>query len=168
MKYTVTVAGRSFDIEVDHEQLVRVDGCPLYVYMEQVGGLPVYSLTLDDRGFVVFVEPGQRGYRVEVQGRVYPVTVENQRPRLASTKPKSMGGDELCLIVRAPLAGHLISLPVQVGEQVQAGEVLSVVESMKMKIELKAPGPGVVDTVNGPELREVSQGEMLVTLRNPR
>ena len=44
MRYRATVAGRSFDLEVDHDRLVWVDGRPLYVDMEQVGGLPVYSL----------------------------------------------------------------------------------------------------------------------------
>ncbi len=59
MKYEVTVAGRIFEIEVRHNRLVEADGRPLYVDLEQVGGLPVYSLTLDDMGYVVFVEEGQ-------------------------------------------------------------------------------------------------------------
>jgi biotin carboxyl carrier protein len=58
VKYQVTVAGQSFQIEVDHKHLVRVNGHPLYVELEQVGGLPVYSLALGDKGHLVFVEEG--------------------------------------------------------------------------------------------------------------
>jgi hypothetical protein len=84
MKYRVTVEGRCFDIEIDHDHLVRVDGRSLYVDLEQVGGLPLYSLALDDEGFVVFVEEGLDEYRVEVRGEVHPVQVQRQRPQLSA------------------------------------------------------------------------------------
>jgi biotin carboxyl carrier protein len=164
VKYNVSVAGRSFEIEIEHDRLVRINGHPLYVDLEQVGGLPVYSLALDDEGYVVFVEEGQKEYRVEVQGHVYPVEVQSQHPRLAPHNIECLGADEGCLAVSAPLAGYLVSLPVAVGDRVQARQVLAVVESMKMKMELKAPRSGVVNGVNGPAQRDVSQGETLVTL----
>jgi propionyl-CoA carboxylase alpha chain len=165
VKYTVTVAGRSFEIEIDHDRLVRVNGHSLYVDLEQVGGLPVYSLALDDEGYVVFVEEGQQDYRVEVQGQVYPVKVQSQHPRLAPRRIECSGDGQECLSVRAPLAGYLVSLPVAVGDRVRTGQVLAVVESMKMKMELKAPRSGAVDGVSGPAERDVVQGEALVTLR---
>ncbi len=174
MKYRVTVAGHSFEIEIEHDRLVRVNGQPLYVDMEQVGGLPVYSLALDDGGYVVFVEEGQREppltthYRVEVKGQVYPVAVRAQRPTLPPRPAKSLEGPEAPLAIRAPLAGILTALPVSAGEQVEAGQVVAVVESMKMQMELKAPHPAVVDSVHGPPGRDVSQGEELVILRPGR
>ena len=72
MKYRGTVEERPFDIEVDHGRLVRVHGHPMYVVLEQVSGMPVHFLTLDDKGYVVFVEEGQGEYRVEVQAGVTP------------------------------------------------------------------------------------------------
>jgi biotin carboxyl carrier protein len=165
VKYTVTVSGRSFEIEVEHDRLVRVNGQPLYVDLEQVGGLPVYSLALDDEGYVVFVEEGQDAYQVEVQGQVYPVAVQTQRPRLAPRRVECAGDGEECLAVSAPLAGYLVSLPVAVGQRVRAGQVLAIIESMKMKMEIKAPQTGVIERVCGPVDRDVIQGEELVRLR---
>lgn len=165
MKYTVTVAGRSMDIEVDHDHLVRVNGHPLYVDLEQVGGLPVYSLALDDAGYVVFVEEGQGEYRVEVQGQILPVAVQPQRPHLATNKTECAGGNEACLAVRAPLAGQVISLPVSAKDRVGAGQVVAVVESMKMKMELKTPQAGVVEDVHAAPNQDVDQGEQIVTIR---
>ncbi len=165
MKFKVTVAGRSFAIEVDHDQLVRVDGRPLYVELEQVGGLPVYSLALDDDGYVVFVEEGQGEYHVEVQGQVFPVDVRPQRPRLARRKATCSDGSEACLVIRAPLAGTLMSLPVAIGDTVEAGQVIAVVESMKMQMELKALEAGVIEAIEGVPGQDVGQGEKLVTIR---
>jgi len=164
VRYTVTVEGRSFDIEVDHDRLVRVDGRSLYVELEQVGGLPLYSLALDDEGFVVFVEEGLDEYRVEVRGEVYPVEVQHQRPQLGA-RPDACDGKGACQVVCAPLAGNLVSLPVAVGQRVEARETVAIIESMKMQMELRAPQSGVVEQVYGPAGRKVGQGEDLVIVR---
>jgi biotin carboxyl carrier protein len=165
MKYQATIAGRSFEIEIEHDRLVRVDGQPLYVDLEQVGGLPVYSLTLDDAGYVLFVEEGEGQYQVEVQGQVYPIEVELRRPQLGLWQIECQDGSEECRVIGAPLAGRLLSLQVAIGERVEAGQVVAVVESMKMQMELKAPQAGVVEAVYGPPERDVSQGEELIVLR---
>lgn len=164
MRYTVTVAGRSIDIEIEHDQLVRVNGRPLYVDLEQIGGLPVYSLTLDDAGYVVFVEEDQGEYRVEVQGQILPVAVRTQRPRLTTRKVECTGGSEGCLAITAPLAGQVISLPVSAQDRVEAGQVVAVVESMKMKMELKTPQAGIVRDVLSAPKQDIDQGEQLVTI----
>jgi biotin carboxyl carrier protein len=161
------VAGQAFEIEVDHERLVRINGRPLYLDLEQVGGLPVYSLALDDTGYVVFVEEAQGHYRVEVQGQVYDVDVERQLPQLVAPKIECHGDAGDCLAVTAPLAGKLLSLLVAAGDQVEAGQMVAVVESMKMQIQLKASRPGTVEEVHGPPGRNVDQGERLLTLRLP-
>jgi biotin carboxyl carrier protein len=164
MRYRVTVEGRSFDIEVDHDRLVRVNGHSLYVELEQVGGLPLYSLTLDDEGYVVFVEQGLDEYRVVVQGEIYPVEVQRQRPQLTARQAECADGEK-CLVIRAPLAGNLVSLLAATGQRIEARQPVAIVESMKMQMELKAPEVGVVEEVHGPPGRRVSQGEPLVVLR---
>jgi biotin carboxyl carrier protein len=165
VKYRAVIGGRRFEIEVDHERLARVNGQPLYVDLEQVGGLPVYSLALDDKGYVVFVERGEREYLVEVQGQIYAVEVQKQRPQLAARQVECANDGSDCLAVTAPLAGNLVSLPVSAGDRVEAGQPVAIVESMKMQMELRTPEPGVVDVVHGPPGRNVEQEEELVIIR---
>lgn len=164
MKYRVVAGGRSFLIEIEHERLVRVDGQPIYLELERVGGLPVYSLALDDDGYMLFVEEGREAYQVEVQGQVYPVRVERETPRLAPRISDDDGNGMAKTALRAPLAGCLTALPVLEGDWVAAGQVVAVVESMKMQMELKCPGEGLVVEVHGPQGRDVTQGESLVTI----
>jgi biotin carboxyl carrier protein len=165
VKYRVVVDGRSFLIEIDHERLAWVDGQPLYLELEQVGGLPVYSLSLDDTGYMLFVEEGREAYRVEVQGQVYPVQVDRQKPQLAPRTPDEGSNGTAQTTVRAPLAGCLTELPLLEGEWVAVGQVVAVVESMKMQMELKSPREGLVVEVHGPRGRDVVQGEALVTVK---
>jgi biotin carboxyl carrier protein len=165
MKYRAWVGGQCFDIELDHEQLVRVNGDSLYVDLEQIGGLPLYSMSVDGEDYVIFVEPGERGYHVETQGKVYPIEVQCLRPDLKPQPVGCTGDGEECLTVRAPLAGRLIALPVTLGEPVTAGQLLAVIESMKMRMELRAPLAGVVDAIPGPPKGDVRQDQPLIILR---
>lgn len=165
MKFDVTVGGRSFEIEVDHEHLVWVNGQPLYVELEQVGGLPVYSLAMDETAHVLFVEKGQSEYQVELQGHVHPVEVKLHRSHPPRQLAECAGGGTECFAIRAPLAGRLLSLPVEIDEYVKVGQVVAVVESMKMQMELKAPEEGFVEVLHGPPGRDVGQGEDLIILR---
>jgi propionyl-CoA carboxylase alpha chain len=167
VNYRVTVAGRSFDIEVEHERLVRVNGHSLYLDLEQVSGLPLYSLGLDDEGYLVFVEEGQGEYQVEVQGQNYPVQIEELRPRLATQRFECSGDGQECLAISAPLAGNLVSLLVSAGDRVEEGQAVAIVESMKMQMELKAPRAGMVEAVHSTPGRTVDQDEVLVVLRLP-
>lgn len=165
MKFRTTVSGRTFRIEVDHDQLVWVDGRPIYVSLERLGGLPLYALTLGDNGYLLFVEREQEGYQVEVQGRTYAVQVMLDRPYL---EPRHLGcsdkhGRRVC--VKAPLAGRLLARWVAVGDRVEAGQVVAVVESMKMQIELRAPHGGVVEEVHLTPGTDVTQDASLVTIR---
>ncbi len=70
------------------------------------------------------------------------------------------GGDA----VLAPMPGKIIAVNAKVGDTVQKGQVLAVMEAMKMEHSLSAPRDGVVETV-GTELgAQVSEGTVLVAL----
>jgi biotin carboxyl carrier protein len=164
VKYDVTVNGCPFEIEIEHERLVRVNGRPLYIELEKLGGVPVYFLALEDTGYVVFVEEQQDEYRVEVQGRVYPLQVLNQRPRLSPPKIGCTDEGADCTVISTPLAGHLVAARVAAGDRVEVGQVVAVVESMKMQMELRSATAGTVLTVHRLPGQDVGQGEELVTI----
>lgn len=168
MKFQTTIDGRSFEIEVEHEQLVRINGRPMYIDLEQVGGLPLYALQVDDEAYLLFVEKDQEQYQVEVRGRLFPVQVEPSRPQLGPRVVECPEGGNGCLAIAAPLAGRLLELPVTRGEAVEAGQVVAVIESMKMQMELKAPRAGTVAAVHAEAGSDVPRGAELVTIEAAR
>ena len=64
----------------------------------------------------------------------------------------------------APMPGTLVSLAVSPGDEVEAGQQLAVIESMKMQTEIKAPRAGVVERVLAEIGGSFAQGAPLVTL----
>lgn len=102
----------------------------------------VYTVTVNGQSYVVEVNEG--GDINAVQPAVSPVVA-------APSIPVS-GGEE----VAAPLAGNIFKVHVKAGQVVQEGDVLIILEAMKMETEIRAPRAGTISGV------EVSEGDAVV------
>ncbi|MEA3340820.1 MAG: acetyl-CoA carboxylase biotin carboxyl carrier protein subunit, partial [Chloroflexota bacterium] len=80
--------------------------------------------------------------------------------RKPTVRPEPCGVEEVC----APLPGLLVATTVEVEQRVESGEVVAVLESMKMNLELRAPRGGIVQALHGTPGLEVGQGEALVVI----
>ncbi|MCY0880200.1 MAG: biotin/lipoyl-binding protein [Firmicutes bacterium] len=120
-----------------------------------------------------------RRFRVTVNGKVYEVEAEeltaavappdrpespparpaDERPTNLPPRPQAEGA-----AVEAPLPGVVLDVKVQVGQQVSFGQVLVILEAMKMENEITAPAPGVVQSVRVAPGDNVAQGDILVVL----
>jgi len=67
--------------------------------------------------------------------------------------------------VTAPMAGKIVSVKVKEGDSVKLGEVLCVLEAMKMENEITAPKTGTVQSVNISEGMGVSEGDTLIVIK---
>ena len=112
---------------------------------------------------------GPERYRVEVNGRAYDVRVSPQggveaiAPALPSTAagPPSSGQTR---VVASPLAGTIVKVTVVPGQAVAAGEVVVLLEAMKMETEVRAPASGSVTEVRVKEGDAVAVGAPLLIL----
>lgn len=107
-----------------------------------------YSLTLDGDHAVV----NGKKYRVSLQ--------ETEKPGQAA--PVATQGEEI--EVTASMPGVVHKIPVQVGDQVSAGETVVVLEAMKMEINATAPSAGTVVAIAVARGDQVANGQRLVTL----
>ncbi|MBS7621758.1 biotin/lipoyl-binding protein [Candidatus Bathyarchaeota archaeon] len=81
-------------------------------------------------------------------------------PALRAAKPKQLVSGT----VTAPMTGKIISIKVGKGEQVKAGQVLCILEAMKMENEITAPVAGMVREVLVSEGASVSEGDPLFVI----
>ncbi len=70
--------------------------------------------------------------------------------------------------VRSPMPGKVVKVLCQVGQAVQAGQGLLIIEAMKMENELRAPCDGVVDRVAAVEGQTVEGGAVVVSIGLPK
>lgn len=76
---------------------------------------------------------------------------------------KSKGGRLKMKNLESTMAGTVFTVNVEVGEEVAVGQVLIVLESMKMEIPIESEVAGKIATINASEGDFVNEGDILVT-----
>lgn len=164
MNYTTTVGDRAFEIQIDEENQVVVDGQPLPVDLRPIVEDEVFSLLVGEQSYEVIAERHEGLWRVLVDGERHEVLVEDERAkRLAKLGGKTRGPAGKAQIT-APMPGLVVRVLVNAGEPVAAGEGVLILEAMKMENELRALWDSVVEEVRCEEGATVDQGQVLIVL----
>ena len=107
-------------------------------------------------------------FKIVVNGKAYEVEIEEidaapgtSTAKEASQAPKISSGGER---ITAPLPGTVLKLHAATGNRVKAGDVLLILEAMKMENEIQSPFDGVVSEVSVKEGTSVDTGELLVVI----
>ena len=164
MKYRVTVAGREFEVVVGDGEAI-VDGRGHSTVLDQLPGSPEARLVVDGKLHRLAV--GGRDDNVWTlidDGAVREVEALDQRTHhirsLAGAGKAGPSGGQ----VKAPMPGMVVRVRVEVGQRVEAGQGLVVLEAMKMENELKAPAAGVIAAIHATVAQPVDKGALLVEI----
>jgi len=178
--YEVFVDGKPRRVEVSRirEALftVKVDGETFTVQVPE--GKPVYDrvfqIIVNDKAYTVLLEKinktkpftvkvEETSFKVELKAptSMHPVTPATklafQRLTIGTPKPsQTVSGT-----VTAPMTGKIISIRVKKGDHVNVGQVLCILEAMKMENEITAPVAGTVREILVSEDASVNEGDPL-------
>ncbi len=125
-------------------------------------GQPLFKAKLDGRPFTASVKPAAEGFMVRHRAALVHVLVLTPRSaELHQKLPPKQAADTSKLIL-SPMPGLVVSLDVEPGQSVQAGQAVAVVEAMKMQNIIRAEREGVVKTVGPKAGDSVAADEVLV------
>jgi len=93
--------------------------------------------------------------------QVQPAGKAGDAPAKSAESSSSVSKGEPLL---APLAGNIFKVDVSVGQKVAEGEVLIILEAMKMETEVKAPKSGTIRSIKVAEGNAVAVGDELLTI----
>lgn len=164
MKYIATIDEKEYIVELLDEKRVTIDGKMYEVDFEAVSGQPVYSLIVGGKSHEAYIQEGEEDWQVLLRGRLYPVKVEDEREkrlRAAAGGGVAEGGE---YHLKAPMPGLVVSIAVDEGQEVKKGQVLLILESMKMQNELKSPRDGVVNRIKVKAGESVEQKQALLSV----
>jgi biotin carboxyl carrier protein len=101
---------------------------------------------------------------VLLRGRLYPAQVEDEREKRLRAAGGGGVADSGEYHLKAPMPGLVVAVPVSEGEAIKKGQVLLILESMKMQNELKAPRDGTVHRVRVKPGESVEQKQTLLSV----
>ena len=120
----------------------------------------VYSILRQGRSFEARILPAEGGYEVEIGGRRMKVEVRD--PRASTRRSASLAGGRQN--VTASMPGKVVKVLVELGQEIEAGQGLVVVEAMKMQNEMKAGRSGKVTGIHARDGATVGAGEVLIVI----
>ena len=128
-------------------------------------------------------------YKITVNGKVYDVSVEeiksekskpaatvvNTATPAAAPKPAATAAapapkaavaiDENAISVKATMPGTILSFNVAVGDKVEEGQVVAILEAMKMENEVTAPASGEVKSIHVEKGSSVVEGQVILQIK---
>ncbi|MGB6598461.1 MAG: biotin/lipoyl-containing protein [Candidatus Acidiferrum sp.] len=166
MKFEVQLTGpsgkklRTVELERDADRWkISLDGQPLDADVVEIAP-NTFSLLLEGQSFEVRITQLPGGL-LKLQTRLQEFTAEVADPR--AWRGRKHGALELegRQQIVAPMPGKVVRILVKVGDKVEAGQGLFVVEAMKMQNEIRSPKSGVVERLLVKEGQPVNAGEIL-------
>lgn len=130
-------------------------------------------------------------YKVTVNGKLYDVSVEevgeilggvhasktvstfvnpnnvnntNNEKQISDKPQNSIPIDENAISVKAPMPGTILSFTVSVGDTVSEGQVVAILEAMKMENELTAPASGKVKSIHVEKGSSVIENQVILQI----
>ncbi|MEP6716824.1 MAG: acetyl-CoA carboxylase biotin carboxyl carrier protein subunit, partial [Terriglobia bacterium] len=117
----------------------------------------VYSILVDGSSFEARVS----GDRIEIEGHYFPILAEDPR-RWRGAVPAA--AHEGRAVLTASMPGKVVRVLVELGQDVEAGQGVVILEAMKMQNELKSPRAGRVTSLNVKLNDSVVAGATLATI----
>jgi biotin carboxyl carrier protein len=169
VKYRVIVEGSPYSIEIHDEGRILVDGVAHEVDLTEHDGQAFHSLLLDGRSYETRLRPSAAGVLdIVVKGRTHRTQLLAGATELgfhASTSGEAPASrSDVQAWLKAPLPGILVEARVERGDWVEPGDVVVVLESMKMHVELRAPQAGTVASLTAVAGQEVDLDEVLAII----
>lgn len=165
IRYYVTVKGNEHVVDLTERRDgfdVVFDGEHVDADLVELQGRSLHSLLIDGHSREMVLErEGDRTF-VSLDGERIEARVQDEVARALSaiSGPSTSGPTE----VTAPMPGIVVEVPVEVGDEVQAGQAVIVVEAMKMQNELTAETDGVVDKIAVKAGDTVDNGDLLAVI----
>ncbi|WP_242204430.1 biotin/lipoyl-containing protein [Aestuariivivens insulae] len=101
-------------------------------------------------------------YTVAINNTRYTVEIKNQLDALIDEMGFAIGSKKLVSEIKAPMPGLILDMAVQVGQRVKEGDLLLILEAMKMENSITSPIEGVIKSINATNGDSVEKNQLLI------
>ena len=135
----------------------------ILVYLERENTMKKYNITVNGTTYEVVVEEAGEVASAPVAApapKAAPAPAAAPAPKAAPAASGAQGANK----VTAPMPGTILDVKVSVGQSVKKGDVICVLEAMKMENDIPAPCDGVIASVSVQKGSSVSANDILATI----
>jgi biotin carboxyl carrier protein len=154
---------RSLEIDLS-ETTPRIDGAPFPADVVRISEdrFHIISQGQSFNAEVIEINKQSKTVTVKINGATQVVQLKDKFDLLLDKLGMNTSANTKMNNVKAPMPGLIIDLRVSVGQTIQAGDSLLILEAMKMENIIKSAGDGVVKRVNVKKGDSVEKGQVLI------
>jgi biotin carboxyl carrier protein len=166
-RYRLKLGDREAEVEIEDGPdgfRARIDDVWHKVSFERIADSAQYSLIVDGSPVQLFAEETPQGFQIVINGRAYPVITGSLAAARSPTAAGLPVASDEEWVMLSPMVGVVQKVLVTPNDDVSAGDVLMIIEAMKMQNELRARRAGQVKAVYVSAGQQVEQGTPLLVL----
>ena len=139
-------------------------------YKMEINGEKFEGKVVEYDGINVSIEINGIIYKVKMESELANLTEHFKRPKKVLTMPPTLSGKSTSTLseagqIRAPLPGIIVDVLVKEGDKISAGDVVVILEAMKMESEIASTVNGVVKKVNIKKDESVQEDQILIDIK---
>ena len=164
MRYLTSIGEKTFKIDINRENELVLDDVPQELDLRPIDDAGLYSMLIANKSYEALVEEADGEYRVLINGVLYNVQVSDERATRLAEAAGAFASTSGEMQMKSPMPGLIVAVPIAEGDVVKKGQVVLILESMKMENELKAARDGTISAIKVQPRQAVEQGQVLLTI----
>jgi biotin carboxyl carrier protein len=161
--FNAFVSKKTFEVQPDGDGY-KVNGQPFEYDLQKISE-GKFHIIFKNRSFnaeIVRVDRAAKSFVIKINGKLYPVELKDRFDLLLEKMGMNTSGAGKVNNVKAPMPGLIIDLKVTAGDVVKQGDILLILEAMKMENIIKSPGEGIVRSVKIKKGESVEKNQVLI------
>ncbi|MDH5732365.1 MAG: biotin/lipoyl-binding protein [Candidatus Bathyarchaeota archaeon] len=179
-EYKILINGKPYEIKIAKQAgapfSVKVNDKPAKVKVESISYEAPFSVEMHENVYKVelkkidkmspfLIKVNSIPFNVKLEMPARKILSRVSEPSVSVVVKETMRKAVEEGAVTAPMAGKIVSVKVKKGDSVKLGEVLCVLEAMKMENEITAPKAGLIQEVKASEGMPVNEGTIIVVIK---
>ena len=163
--FKVSSYNQEFELDLGANNEGEINGTPFKIDPQPQGTKSFHVLS-KNKGYnieVVDANFDEKTLTLLINGNKYPLTVKDEFDLLLDKLGMSSLNDKKVNEIKAPMPGLVLDIKIEVGDTVEKGDSILILEAMKMENILKSPTEGVVKTIHINKGDAVEKNQLLIS-----
>ena len=161
--FTVTIQNKSYSVEKADDS-IQVNGKAIDWDLQWISDRKVH-LIVENKSLeaeLISIEKDSKTIQIRLGNKTSTLQLKDRFDVLLEQMGMSSNSSHMLKEIKAPMPGLILDLKVKPGDEVKKGEVVLILEAMKMENIIKSPGDGVVKVVKVSLHQSVEKNQVLI------
>ncbi|MEL6918178.1 MAG: acetyl-CoA carboxylase biotin carboxyl carrier protein subunit [Bacteroidota bacterium] len=137
------VVNGNMDYMVDEDEIINLDAIKT--------SPKTYHILKENKSFhaeIVHTDFNQKKYTIKINNTSYAIDISNELDLLIAEMGFSIGSSKRVNLVEAPMPGLILDIHIAAKQEVKTGDILLVLEAMKMENSITSPRDGIIKSIS--------------------